>query len=88
MEWCRRGALPAIDERLAVAAALAIMWALKLRCALSNRQPSASELERLFAPLITKVRRRLADLSGGNEDLLWLFRRKSFREVSFTQIDQ
>lgn len=40
---------------------------------LPNRQLSKDELDMLFSPLITEVRKRLVEQSGGNEDLLWLF---------------
>lgn len=50
-----------------------------------NRQLSQEELENLFAPLIDEVRKRLDDLSGGDEDLLWALRRKLFKELTYDE---
>ena len=53
--------------------------------ALPNRQLSIEELEKLFAPLIAEVRKRVRDLSGGDEDLLWALRRKLFKELMYDE---
>lgn len=50
-----------------------------------NRQLSKDELEMLFSPLITEVRKRLVDLSCGNEDLHWALRRKLFKELTYDE---
>ncbi|MCA1594322.1 MAG: hypothetical protein LC754_17185 [Acidobacteria bacterium] len=50
-----------------------------------NRQLSSEELEHLFAPLITEVRRRLDDLSQGDKDLLWALRRKLSKELIYDE---
>jgi ribosomal protein L44E len=52
---------------------------------LPNRQLSLEELEKLFAPLIAEVRKRVRDLSGGDEDLLWALRRKLFKELAYDE---
>lgn len=52
---------------------------------LPNRQLSKDELDMLFSPLITEVRKRLVEQSGGNEDLLWALRRKLSKELSYDE---
>jgi ribosomal protein L44E len=52
---------------------------------LPNRQLSKEELDKLFLPLVAEVRKRLADLSGGDEDLLWALRRKLFKELTYDE---
>lgn len=50
-----------------------------------NRQLTADELEKLFAPLMTEVRQRLTQLSGDDEDLHWALRRKLFKELTYDE---
>lgn len=50
-----------------------------------NRQLSQAEIEKLFAPLLAEVRIRLAELSDGDEDLLWALRRKLFKELTYDE---
>ena len=50
-----------------------------------NRQLSKDELDMLSSPLIIEVRKRLVELSGGNEDLLWALRRKLFKELTYDE---
>ncbi len=52
---------------------------------MSNRQLMQEELERLFAPLLTRVREELKRLSGGDEALLWALRRKLAKELSYDE---
>jgi ribosomal protein L44E len=52
---------------------------------LPNRQLSQEELEKLFAPLVAEVRKRLAELSDGDEDLLWALRRKLSKELTYDE---
>jgi hypothetical protein len=50
-----------------------------------NRQLTDDERIRLFEPLITEVRTRLKDLSKGDEDLMWAFRRKLTKELGYNE---
>ena len=50
-----------------------------------NRRLTPQELTDLFAPLINNVRARLAELSGGDSDLLFALRRKLYKELQYLE---
>lgn len=50
-----------------------------------NRLLTDEERQSLFLPLITEVRARLAELSQGDEALLWALRRKLAKELSYDE---
>jgi hypothetical protein len=50
-----------------------------------NRQLTASERAKLFAPLIAEVRSRLVELSAGDEELLWALRRKLAKDLAYDE---
>ena len=50
-----------------------------------NRQLSKDELEKLAYPLLADVRRKLKEISDGNEELLWALRRKIAKELSYDE---
>jgi hypothetical protein len=50
-----------------------------------NRTLTDAELKELFQPLLTQVTTRLADLSRGDNDLLWALRRKLSKELSYQE---
>lgn len=50
-----------------------------------NRQLSSEELEKLFAPLLSEIRKRIVSLSGGDKDLHWALRRKLFKELIYDE---
>ena len=50
-----------------------------------NRQLNATELEKLFSPLLAGTRERLNELSGGDPELLWALRRKLAKELSYDE---
>ena len=50
-----------------------------------NRQLTNEERERLFTPLFTEIRSRLARLSEGDEELLWALRRKLTKELGYEE---
>ena len=52
---------------------------------MANRQLTPSEIEVLFAPLLSNVRERLQQLSGGDSELLWALRRKLAKELSYDE---
>jgi ribosomal protein L44E len=52
---------------------------------MGNRQLTPSELEGLFAPLLSGVRERLQHLSGEDAELLWALRRKLAKELSYDE---
>ena len=51
----------------------------------SNRELTDDERERLAAPLLADIRRRLVELSGGDERLLWALRRKIAKELAYDE---
>jgi len=53
-----------------------------------NRQLTDEERDKLFAPLIDDVRRRLKELSGGDNGLLWALRRKLYKELTYDERDK
>lgn len=50
-----------------------------------NRQLTKAELAELFQPLINDVRIRIAQLSNGDEALLWALRRKLAKELVYDE---
>ncbi len=52
---------------------------------MTNRQLTAQELADLFEPMIADVRARLAELSGGDANLLFALRRKLAKELSYDE---
>jgi hypothetical protein len=52
---------------------------------LRNRQLTSEELEKLFNPLLSEVRERIATLSGDDKDLQWALRRKLFKELTYDE---
>jgi hypothetical protein len=50
-----------------------------------NRQLTQTERELLFAPLLSDIRSRLIELSNGDEDLLWAWRRKLTKELGYEE---
>jgi ribosomal protein L44E len=51
---------------------------------LTNRRLTEPELES-FRPLLEEVRKKLRELSGGDEQLFWAFRRKLAKELSYDE---
>jgi UTP:GlnB (protein PII) uridylyltransferase len=52
-----------------------------------NRQLTKDELEKANV-LLAEVRTKLASLSGGNKDLLFAYRRKIFKELTYDERDK
>lgn len=50
-----------------------------------NRQLTADERERVFAPLLQSVRSRLDELSGGDPELRFALNRKLFKDLSYDE---
>jgi hypothetical protein len=50
-----------------------------------NRQLTSDELEKLADPLLKAVVEHLADLSGGDPELLFALRRKLAKELSYAE---
>lgn len=51
---------------------------------MSNKQLSTQELERANA-LLNDIRRKLEQLSGGDKELLFAYRRKIFKELGYDE---
>ena len=52
---------------------------------MSTRILTDDERERLFAPLMDDIRKRLEKLSGGDTQLLWALRRKLTKELGYDE---
>jgi len=52
---------------------------------MANRHLTSAELERLFKPLIAKVREKLVRLARGDNDLHWALRRKLAKELTYDE---
>jgi ribosomal protein L44E len=52
---------------------------------MANRQLTADELQRLAAPLLSDLRSKLHELSGGDESLMWALRRKVAKELTYDE---
>jgi hypothetical protein len=52
---------------------------------MANRKLSSEELRSIAWPFIAEVRRRLTDLSAGDEDLHWALRRKLAKELTYDE---
>lgn len=52
-----------------------------------NRILTEDERKELFLPFIDEVRRRLEELSEGNQDLLWALRRKLYKTLTYDERD-
>ncbi len=50
-----------------------------------NRNLTREELKEKFAPLINEVRKRLLELSNGDDDLRWALRRKLSKELAYDE---
>ena len=53
-----------------------------------NRILTEDERKELFLPFIDEVRRRLEELSEGNQDLLWALRRKLYKTLTYDERDK
>src|SRR5436305_9062600 len=52
---------------------------------MANRHLTPSEIEAVFAPLLSSVRDRLQQLSAGDPELMWALRRKLAKELSYDE---
>jgi len=52
---------------------------------MANRMLTDVERSRLFVPLIGEVRARLAELSKGDDGLMWALRRKLTKELGYDE---
>jgi len=52
---------------------------------MANRRLTEDELQRLATPLLSELRSKLHELSGGDQSLLWALRRKVAKELSYDE---
>lgn len=62
----------------------AVLFDFPRRSAVPNRQLTAKELEKANA-LLKDVREKLEQLSGGDKELLFAYRRKIFKELGYDE---
>ncbi len=52
---------------------------------MANRRLTGDKLQRLATPLLSELRSKLRELSGGDQSLLWALRRKVAKELSYDE---
>ena len=69
-------------------AEVSVLWSKHFRRdIMPNRMLTEEERQKLFLPLISDVRNRLEDLSGGDMDLMWALRRKLYKTLTYDERD-